>query len=392
MRLLVINDFGMQGGGTENRVRLLLNEFLRRGNFGKIHLLQLSNNKNAFKNNVISCHYSSGGIRDTYKITRDIIKNEGINIIQAHNMLALTPSSVRAAKDLKVPVAWFAHDYWPLCAFRSFINPYNSRKMSLCEQAKFSKCVRCVGLRSTLRLKLFQWLVNKVDVAISPGNFVKDLYESHNVLKGKWRIVKPWIALDIFGNIKQSEIANQIIFVGPLVDYKGAWVVAESLKYILKVVPDVKLKFIGDNQEKDGILRKKIEEIGLRDSTLNNMVFVGYKDWEGLKEEYAQGGIGVCTSVCKELFGLHWSEAMAAGCPVVASSIGSLPEFIKDNGLLVPPGAPENLAETVIMLLKDKEYAKALGQRGRRYALETFNVKRAADELIDIYTELLKRG
>lgn len=393
MRALIVNDAGISGGGAETRIRLLAEEFLRRRVFEEIHILGAADSMPDTPKGLIRHSLSASYALDwfkIYKVTRQIIKRHGINIVQVHNMQRLSPSPLLAASHMQVPVVWIAHDYWPLCAYRSFINPYKAQSMALCEEAKFKKCIRCVGIKAALRLKLFQWVISKADVAISPGNFVKDLYESHNILKGKWKIVRPWVALDIFEDVRQNEIPNQIIFVGSLADYKGGWVAAESLKYILEVFPDTILKFIGPNQEKDGIFRKRIEEIGIRDSTLKNMVFLGYKDHDGLRDEYSKGGISLCPPVWFELFGLTWAEAMAAGCPVVASSIGSLPEFLKGKGILVPARDAQRLAGAVIDLLKNKDYAKNLAEEGKRYAIESFKVNRAADEIIDIYKQLIR--
>ncbi len=88
-----------------------------------------------------------------------------------------------------------------------------------------------------------------------------------------------------------------------------------------------------------------------------------------------------------ELFGLALVEAMACGCPVVASAVGPLPEIVEDgvNGLLVPPNDPGAIGRAIETLRADP----ALWQRLSRGALETatgrFTWPRVVDRCLAAY-------
>ncbi len=69
-----------------------------------------------------------------------------------------------------------------------------------------------------------------------------------------------------------------------------------------------------------------------------------------------------------EGFGLPALEAMARGCPVVASRAGALPEVVGDAGVLVPPGDADALAAALDRLLTDDSLAATLAAAGRRRA------------------------
>jgi glycosyltransferase involved in cell wall biosynthesis len=60
-------------------------------------------------------------------------------------------------------------------------------------------------------------------------------------------------------------------------------------------------------------------------------------------------------------------EAMACGRPVIGTRVGGIPEMIEDEitGLLVSPGDPNGLAESLLRLLEDPKLAEAMGRRGR---------------------------
>jgi glycosyltransferase involved in cell wall biosynthesis len=59
------------------------------------------------------------------------------------------------------------------------------------------------------------------------------------------------------------------------------------------------------------------------------------------------------------------------------------------TGLLVPPEAPEPMADAIAALLGDPVRARAMGEAGRRRAVERFDVRRVAREVGQIYDELL---
>jgi glycosyltransferase involved in cell wall biosynthesis len=69
-----------------------------------------------------------------------------------------------------------------------------------------------------------------------------------------------------------------------------------------------------------------------------------------------------------EGFGLPALEAMARGCPVVASDAGALPEVVGEGGLLVKPGDADALAGALDKLLTDPALAASLGAAGHRRA------------------------
>jgi glycosyltransferase involved in cell wall biosynthesis len=71
-----------------------------------------------------------------------------------------------------------------------------------------------------------------------------------------------------------------------------------------------------------------------------------------------------------EGFGLPALEAMARGCPVVASDATSLPEVVGDAGLLVPPQAVDAWTDALVDLVGDATARAALSARGVARARE----------------------
>jgi len=379
-----MNDSGIEGGGTENRIRLLVDDFLKDNSIEEIHILQSSKTKARDSGEKVIFHFSSGNKKEAHRETRNIITDNNIDLVQAHNLLVLSMGGLRAARDLKIPIAWFAHDYWSICSKRSFIDPYNASKNRLCSRTNILKCITCSGIKTWLRLKLFQHMLNYAKLAIASCDFVKNVYEKHGILRGKWQVISPWLNLSNFlphGNYEHRD--NSIIFTGSLLEYKGAWILAEAFVKVSNEYPQAILKFIGSEQEPGNEYRIRI---------LNKVKFLGPKNWEELSKIYKNASIYVCPTVCMETFGLNWAEAMASGCPVIASNIGSLPEFLNNRSILVPPRDSEKLAEAIIFMLKNPAYAKKLCEDGIKYANNAFSVSRASKEILALYKKLGVKG
>ena len=77
-----------------------------------------------------------------------------------------------------------------------------------------------------------------------------------------------------------------------------------------------------------------------------------------------------------EGFGIAIAEAMAAGKPVVATTVGGIPEIVKheETGLLVPPAQPAALADAIRRCLERPQWARQLGANGRRRASAEFAI------------------
>jgi glycosyltransferase involved in cell wall biosynthesis len=84
-------------------------------------------------------------------------------------------------------------------------------------------------------------------------------------------------------------------------------------------------------------------------------------------------------------------ESMAAGLPVVASSVGGNAEVLADNenGLLVPPGSPERLSEAVGRVLDDSQLAETLGRAARERVRSEYSLDAMMRKTTELYEELL---
>ncbi len=90
-----------------------------------------------------------------------------------------------------------------------------------------------------------------------------------------------------------------------------------------------------------------------------------------------------------ELFGLALVEAMACGCPVVASDAASLPEIVEHevSGLLVPPNEPAAIAAALARLRGDPGLWRRLSAGARKRVEERFTWERVVERCLAAYEE-----
>jgi glycosyltransferase involved in cell wall biosynthesis len=69
------------------------------------------------------------------------------------------------------------------------------------------------------------------------------------------------------------------------------------------------------------------------------------------------------------------TEAMSGGRPFVSTPVGGIPELASHGGLLVPVGDEIALARCLTSLLEDRALARAIGERGRQFCIETRSVE-----------------
>lgn len=84
-------------------------------------------------------------------------------------------------------------------------------------------------------------------------------------------------------------------------------------------------------------------------------------------------------------------EAMAMGKPVVATSVGGVPEIVKDGitGIIVPPRSSIDLAEGIKRLIADTSLRRSMGKASRRRVVTHFNAGQYIDRTEQLYREVL---
>lgn len=125
--------------------------------------------------------------------------------------------------------------------------------------------------------------------------------------------------------------------------------------------------------------KRRVETLGLEEF----VDFRGYVSDDELVELYNEAAVYVRIAAY-EGFGLPPIEAMACGCPVVTTDVGSLPEVVGDAGIMKPYVDVDGFVDAVHGVLTDDEERQAMVQRGLERA-ERFSWERTARETIEVY-------
>jgi len=98
-----------------------------------------------------------------------------------------------------------------------------------------------------------------------------------------------------------------------------------------------------------------------------------------------------CLPSYREGLPLALIEAMASGRPCVTTDVPGCREVVQDgqNGFLVPPRDPANLAKALRKLILDKDLRIKMGDRGRIMALERFSKKVINEKILSVYRDRL---
>lgn len=185
------------------------------------------------------------------------------------------------------------------------------------------------------------------------------------------------------GALGLPEGARLVGCVARLAPVKGVQYLLEAAPKIRAAVPEALVVFVGDGELRSD-LERRARELGLDGA----VAFLGLR--RDVHEIIPLFDVAVLPSL-NEGMGKAAVEAMAAGKPVVASAVSGLRDVVRhgQNGLLVPPGDPEALAEAIVALLQDPDRARRMGQAGARDA-EAYGVEPMVARIEALYERLLR--
>ena len=156
--------------------------------------------------------------------------------------------------------------------------------------------------------------------------------------------------------------------------------VVEVFRRVRREVP-ARLLMVGDGPD-----RAKVEQLCRQYCICDSIAFVGSLP---VIEEVLVGADVFLLPSESESFGLAALEALACEVPVVATTVGGIPEVIVDGecGYLCPVGDIEGMAAATLRLLRDEPLRRAFGRAGRRRAVEVF----AQDAIVARYRAIYER-
>ncbi len=168
----------------------------------------------------------------------------------------------------------------------------------------------------------------------------------------------------------------------------------EFIRAMLRVLPERPgwtAVLVGQTTEEFRPFEQRLRGILAEAGLAHRVHFTGFlKDPAEIPEWYRSMRLVVCPSRT-EGFGLTCLEAMASGCPVVATSAGAWPEVITEgrDGYLVPCRDVDALAEAILRITGDPEHLDEMGRRAREKISSGYRIEDEAKGILDVYRRLL---
>ena len=159
-----------------------------------------------------------------------------------------------------------------------------------------------------------------------------------------------------------------------------------AMAIVTKEESKAKLTLVGDGPDRHGV-EQLIDRLGLH----GNVKLTGFRS--DIPNLMRCSDIGVLCSET-ESAPLTLLEGMSTGLPMVATNVGGVLEIIDDgkNGLLVPPKHPEELAQAIIRLYRDKKLRRRLGERARKTILERYTAEKVVNQYLETFESVKPRG
>lgn len=174
-----------------------------------------------------------------------------------------------------------------------------------------------------------------------------------------------------------------ILFVGTLQPRKNISRLIEAFSRLPKEISsDHQLVIIG----KKGWLYEDILSAPEKYNVKDKVVFLDYISDEDLPNFYRKAEVFVLPSLY-EGFGLPVLEAMRYGCPVITSSVSSLPEAGGDAAQYFKPEDVDDIKKSIEKVLTDRSLREKMIERGREH-YKKFTWEKAAKEVLSAIEEV----
>lgn len=175
-----------------------------------------------------------------------------------------------------------------------------------------------------------------------------------------------------------------ILFVGAIEPRKNLLNLIEALKIIHSKYKKVPLVIVGRKSQDYKNLEKKIKQ----DKLESWIRMMGYLPDNEVRVFYRLASLLAFPSLC-EGFGLPLIEAMASSLPIATSQASAMPEIAQDAALYFHPEDPEDIADKIIIALKDEDLRQALKAKGKMRALD-FDWNATAAETLEFYNQIIE--
>lgn len=246
-----------------------------------------------------------------------------------------------------------------------------------------------IFLDISLKKLLFQYMAKGIAISESIASLYNKYYNC------KLKVIYDAVEKDRYFYPIESKVKKNHIFIlaGILVTTKGQLDAVIAVKEIKEKygINDIVLKLVGDrpHNEYSWIIRKYIDKYELWENV------VIYPFMPDISEIRNEAEYALVTSQYEGL-GRVTIEAMLAGCIVIGSDKGGTFEIIgetRTRGFLYKQGDVDSLVKCMLHAMGlSIEQKKRIREEAQKYALQTFDSDKYANEILELYKNVIKGG
>ncbi|MBI5710776.1 MAG: N-acetyl-alpha-D-glucosaminyl L-malate synthase BshA [Candidatus Eisenbacteria bacterium] len=235
--------------------------------------------------------------------------------------------------------------------------------------------------------RITQFSIQSSDRVTAVSRFLRDRARASLGITREIEVVYNFVDPEVFAPKRRAGLrlappeSRVLMHASNFRPVKNIPVVIQVFAEVRRRLP-AKLVMVGDGPEKPGA-EQLARELGVE----RDVLFLGNQDC--MEELLPLADVFLLPS-SSESFGLVALEAMSAEVPVVASSVGGLPEVVEHGrtGFLHDPMDVPGLTDSVLKLLTHEPLRRTMGRRARRLARERFDVDDMVDRYVKVYDSL----
>lgn len=302
------------------------------------------------------------------------------DIVHVHNIHSqLSPIVIEIAHKRGIKVVWTLHDYKLLCPRYDCLRNNNI----VCEACFVDKhkvidykCMKNSVIASFLAYKeALKWNKQRLeaytDVFLCPSHFMALKMQQGGFDQFKIHVLCNFIDVEKNRKNEYNNKGDYYCYIGRLSHEKGVATLIEAARQL-----PYKLKVIGG-----GLLMENLKRL----ATGTNIEFLGYKQWEEIKDLVGNARFSVIPSEWYENNPLSVIEAQCLGTPVLGARIGGIPELIEEgiSGMLFEAKNIVDLKQKIeAMFIHNFDYEVLAKDSQQRYSSIAYY-----EQLMDIYTK-----
>jgi glycosyltransferase involved in cell wall biosynthesis len=181
-----------------------------------------------------------------------------------------------------------------------------------------------------------------------------------------------------------------VLFVGNIVGNKGVEVALEAVLRLRPKYPSIRLQILGGRSA----LLEELQARAGAEGADANVEFPGFIERAALPRFYQEADVFCSPAQYEGGVANVYIEAMACGCPVVASTAGGGPEAVAEGetGLLVPPNDVDAVVRALDRILADAPLRRRMGRGARRRVEEYFAMDKYIRRVLAVYHEAIEHS